>query len=151
MPFVEVPVEDAKEPEIVPEGEYEVRCESATEKRNRDDTRDLIVVSVAIMNPPDGCNPQTLFHQIALPNENDSDRGREFMLLNLRRFLECFHVPFEGGGFNTDDIPGSSGKCRIGLEEVIREGVSTGEKRNVLVLPRLKAEAGPVGKKKKVA
>lgn len=152
MPFIEVPVGDAKEPETVPEAIYELRIEGATEKRNKDNTRDLLVANIAVMNPPDGITPSMIFHQIALPNEDDEPKSRDFMLLLLRRFLAVFDVPYESSGFNTDDLPGSSGKCPVGLEAVVRDGVETGEKRNVLRLPPLKSEKqAPKKAAKKVA
>lgn len=135
MPFVEVPVEDAKEAEIVPEGEYEVRCDGIIERRNKDNTRDMLIVPIAIVDAPKGVNPATIFHQIALPNAEDEPKSREFMLLLLRRFLELFKVPYEGAGFNTDDIPGSTAKCFVEQNEY-KKTLS-----NILRIPQMKKES----------
>ena len=51
MAFIDVPVGDAKEPETVPEGVYELRVEGLIEKRNKNDTRDMLIATIAVMNP----------------------------------------------------------------------------------------------------
>ena len=134
MAFIEVPVGDAKESEIVPEAMYDLRCEGYTLKRSKDDTRDLIVVTVSIENPPKDVNPEIIFHQMSQPNKEDSEKSRKYQILLIRRFLECFHISYESGGFDPDDIPGAKGKCLVMIDEYERN------KRNVLELPPIKKE-----------
>ena len=145
MAFIEVPVGDAKEPEIVPEAVYELRCEGYTEKRSKEDKRDLLVVTLSIENPPAGVKPEVIFHQMSMPNAEDSEKSRSFQVLLTRRFLECFKIPYESGGFDPEDIPGSTGKCLVVQDEY------EGRKSNKLELPPLRKEDTNMKKVKKVA
>jgi hypothetical protein len=57
--------------------------------------------------------------------------------LFLRRFLELFDIPFEGGEFDLDDFIGATANAELTLSEPD----DNGNVYNRLVLPRIKEES----------
>lgn len=132
MSFIEMEgIDDVKEAEIQPEGEYNLVITSVTEGRNKDNNRDMIKCRLEFADYPEA---QSILHQIALPNEEDDKDKRKFMLLMLKRFLAVFGVQMEGGGFEVEDLQGATGICKVKVDRP--DGFD--DDVNQLVLPKLK-------------
>ena len=117
MSFIEIPLDGVEEEKTVPEGVFSLRVDSVTEAKNEETGREGLHVFVLIENPPDSVpNPASIFHYLGFPIADDDDKTRQFMLIGLKRFLFSFNVPFENGGFNTEDLPGATAEVLLGEE-----------------------------------
>jgi hypothetical protein len=118
MSFIEIPLGGVSEAVTVPEGTYDLRIEGCEEKTSVNTGRDMLMVMLHIENPPAGVeNPATVFHYVNLPMEDDEPRTVQMMLLEIKRFLTVFGVPFEEHGFDSNDLPGAVGECFLIEEE----------------------------------
>lgn len=134
MPFIEVEgLNESYEDQVVPEGEYELRVTAAQAKRNKADTRDMILAVCAIEGS-DVANPRSVFYNMNFPNKDDSADGRRLMMQAVTRFLKHFDIAFEANGINPEDMVGATASCLLKQEEI--EGTD-GEMRNIIVLPAL--------------
>jgi hypothetical protein len=144
MPFITAPLSDAKESETVPEGTYHIRNHSIEERDSKNGKAMIVVTSV--IESEDFPNAAPIMTYLSLPDPDDEPRASAFKNLQLRRFCECFEIPFEDNGFNTDDIPGSEGECAVSVEmyrpmidgkpDMSKAEIAT----NRLNLPRLQGE-----------
>lgn len=161
MAFIKAAMSEAKESESVPEGEYDLRVISSEPKRGEDAFKSgregwSLLISIESAEIP---NPAPVMHNLMLPVEDDKESTKNLMLLGIRRFLECFNIPYEDGGFDEDDLEGAAGRCLLRQVPAQRKVAGSddkyedipGEFRNELVLPRLKSEASQddKGKEKK--
>lgn len=141
MPFIDVPLSDAKEGKPVPEGEYELRIISAereiskaAKERGEEDpnmTHVMIVIE-------DGEYPNALpMHEYLLDvSEDDEESIKNMRELNIARLLQVFDVPYEANGYDSDDLPGATGRCLV----ILAPAQGQYDERNELRLPRLKGE-----------
>ena len=130
MPFVEAAL-DVQEREVVAEGEYDLRCGNVDHTRQEDENNPRIVVIVNIEGNPDAA---PIWHTLWLSNKNSDPERRADNDRANRRFMEVFNIPYEATGFNSDDIPGSVGKCLVVQQEGDDKVI-----RNKLRLPYLSA------------
>lgn len=143
MPFVEQAIGDAQEQQPVPEGRYDLRAESCTDKENQETGRTSYEIVLKIENPPEEVkSPMDIFFYLPMVKEDDSDKARAFLLLQQKRFFEAFSVPYEATGFDPDDIPGST----AGNIHVIPAEFE-GRKKNEINLPPAPMEDGDSMKK----
>lgn len=131
MPFITTPIDDAKEPEAAPEGEYDLRIvkseDGESKKGNAMTTVFIRIEDAAIPNAA------PIRHWLTYPDSQTPADQRQMRLLDIKRFLTVFGIPFEAKGFNTDDLAGATGRCYIYQEEG-----DDGNVYNRLRLPRLK-------------
>lgn len=131
MSFVSVNVEEVKEPAPVEEGNYDLVCSNAEEKESKSSGKPMIACTIEIMEHPDA---PTIFMFLPLPAEGDEPKARNFKLLQLKRFLTAFDIPFDSDGFNVEDFNGATAtQCRVKLSEPDDEG----RVRNEVVLPSI--------------
>ena len=132
MSFIELPLEGTMEEQSVPEGIYSLRIEDVKEKTNEESGRFSLMAIIRIDNPPeDNPNPAGVFHFLATPNGDDDKKASDFMMLQIKRFLVVFGIPFEGNGFSTEDMPGATAEVLLMEEEY------EGQIKNVLRLPAI--------------
>ena len=113
MGFIEAAIAEAKEREAVPEGPYDVVIASAEMHRSDTSGKDSVRCILNIPEQPDAAG---IFHYIALPHSDDDDEKRNMKLVMMKKFLELLHVPFEGNGFDTDDLIGAAGRVFLNVE-----------------------------------
>jgi hypothetical protein len=130
MPFISVPLDDVKEPKAVPEGEYDLRIIDAEDTESKKGNP-MTVVRIAI----EGEDAMPIRHYITYPDDNLPREQVQMRLLDLKRFLTCFGIPFDPSGFNSEDLAGATGRCMVIQEEANDE---SGNIYNRLRLPRLK-------------
>lgn len=129
MSFVDLGTEfgDTEETEVVAEGRYNLTV------------RDMLYVNEGeknhirvILNHDDAPipNASNIFHYIALPKPDDDDEKRKMKMLMTKRFLFWFAIPFEGNGFDMNDIEGASGSNIPVVQETYE-----GRQQNKLNLP----------------
>lgn len=128
MSFVKINLKDAKEPEIVPEGEYDLRIvkvmDSETKKK---DPMTVLTIKIETTEVP---NPAPVQHFITYPNGGQWDDMRQ---LEIKRLLTLFGVRFDEAGFDTEELLGATARCLLTQDEG-----DDGVVRNRLKLPRLK-------------
>jgi hypothetical protein len=136
MTFIDLGKEyaDAKEPEIAPEGPYDLRCKGV--EHETDGNKNNIRVQIEIEGAEDYA---PIFHYMGLPKDDDDARDQEkgqkvgttrnTKLLMLKRFMYAFKVPMDGTKFNPNDIPGSTARLNLKQDEW------EGRRSNKLVLP----------------
>lgn len=131
MGFVKVQLDEVKEGQVVPEGEYELRIikvEDGESKKGNMMTTVLIKIEDAGIP-----NPNVIRHWLVHPTSDLPPDQKQMRLLDIKRFLTLFGVAFDRGGFDSDDLLGQTAKCEVRQEE--------GEDKEIynrLRLPRLK-------------
>jgi hypothetical protein len=131
MPFISVPLDDAKEAEPVPEGEYDLRIVKAEDgPSKKGNAMTTVYIKVEDSAYP---NAALVRHWITYPDRDTPADQRQMRLLDIKRFLTCFGVAQESNGFNSDDLLGSVGRSFLYQEEA-----DDGNVYNRLRLPRLK-------------
>ena len=132
MPYISVALDDAKEGEPVPEGEYELRIVKAEDgESKKGNTMTTVTMRIENAGIP---NASPVRHWLVYPDSSTPMEQRNLRLLDIKRFLTCFGVPFDGGGFDSADLEGAIGRCMLTQEQ----NEENGEIYNRLRLPRLK-------------
>jgi hypothetical protein len=130
MPIIHAPLGSVKEPQAVPEGIFELRIikfeEGESKKGNAMTTVYIKVEDAAYPNAA------IIRHWITQPAHDTPADQRQMRLLDLKRFLTAFGIPFEEDAYNTDDFQGATARCNLKQEEG-----DDGNLYNRLVLPRL--------------
>ena len=141
MPFIAMPLKDAKEDELVPEGEYELQIDDVDAQQEDKNGLPMTMCVIKILNPPPGVQPSPIFHYMTTVGPDDDANKARFKTLMTRRFLQVFGVPFTDEGFDTDDLMGAKGQCLVQHNEIKRDGRPSGEYSHQLRLPKLPNEA----------
>lgn len=136
MAFITVPMDKGKEQTVAPEGEYEMVVRKVITDKPSKAGKPMIRCLMAFVGRPD-LSPFT--HFINLPVPEDSEDMVAARVRDVRRFCSAFNVPVHDNGFDSDDLPGASGWCRVSVETVERGSGETFES-NRLLLPRVKEE-----------
>ena len=132
MSFIELPLGDTQEAQVVPEGVYNLLVEDAQDHKNAESGRESIMCMIRIEDPPEDVpNPATVFHFLVLPTADDDEKTRTFVMLEIKRFLEVFDIPYEANGFSSEDIPGAT------ADVLVTEGEYEGRPTNSLRLPAI--------------
>lgn len=129
MSFVDLGTEfgDAQESEVVPEGRYNLTARDI-EYTNTSEKHNIRVIVVHDDAPIENAAP--IFHYLALPKKGDDDEKRKVKMLMTKRFLHWFNVPYEGNGFDMNDIPGASASMMP-----VGQDTYEGRTKNTLELP----------------
>lgn len=139
MAFINVAIKDAKESEVVPEGEYDLRIVKSEDKDSKAGNAMTVVMIQIISDEYPNASP--LNHFITYPSENGSEAGNAMKLRDIARFLQTFKIPYTDEGFDTDDLQGAEGTCFLDQEEgQDKNGKANGMMFNRLKLPRLAEE-----------
>lgn len=119
-------------PDLMPvaPGEYDLRIKSAKDVKNKDKTRDGILMIVEVLNEP---NADNIFHRLWHPTEaeveNDPDKAK-IMWRMMKEFLASIGAPIDGS-LETSDLAGMEFTATLDLE------YNDGMKRNVNVIKRV--------------
>lgn len=150
MPFVEQAVGDAQEEQPVPEGRYDLLVDSCEEAVNETTRRTSYRCFIKIQNPPEDIkNAASIFFNLSMVMSDDSEKARNFMLLQQRRFFEAFSIPYEANGFDPDDIPGATaGNIHVTVGEYDKRAKN---ELNLPPVPEETAEKKAGGKRRRRA
>jgi hypothetical protein len=134
MPFIKVALQDAKEPEAVPEGPYDLRIVKHEDGESKKSGNPMTTVFIKI---EDAAHPTAALvrHWLVPPTHDTPADQRQMRLLDIRRFLTAFGVSMQGDGFDSDDLDGATASQIMLTQETNDE---TGDVYNRLKLPRLK-------------
>ena len=133
MSFIELNgMNEAKEPELAPEGEYQLTLTNPEAYVN-EKGRDIVKVRVEFTDYPEY---QSFMHWIAMPSKKlDDEKVYNSLLLGVKRFLNLFGIPADNG-FNVEDLQGATA-----VAKVIQETSDDGEHvNNRIIVPRIREE-----------
>lgn len=132
MSFVNLDVTGAQEPQVVEENTYTHRIASAEQKDGKKPGAKNIEVITEIEGA--GPNVPPVFTYLSLPNASDDDKASRFKVLQLKRFMHAFDIPYDTEGFNLSDWLGCTGEVLTKVDEY------EGNLKNVIQIPRLPHE-----------
>lgn len=132
MPFIKLALDDVKEPEIVPEGAYDLRIAKVMDTESKAGNP-MTVCTIIIEDA--GTKAMPIVHYMTYPDEDLPADQKEFRLLDIKRFLQVFGIKYDPHGFDTDDLQGATAQKAFVMQE---EGKQDKVMRNKLRLPRLK-------------
>lgn len=116
MAFIKMPLGDAVPREVVPMGEYLVRCDAADIKPSTNPEKQgqqNVLVRCSVVDQP---NAKTIFHILpGLHKSDDKDKRNNKMNMNIG-FFEAFNIPYDKDGFDNSDIPGAEATVRLKIE-----------------------------------
>lgn len=104
MPFINIPLGEAVERELVPEDAYDLTIEDAKQVE-RDNGRVDILVRMSIADHP---NAKPVFHTLFGFGPDDDSEKKNNKLLQMRAFLKLFGVEWGKEGFELEDLHGAT-------------------------------------------
>lgn len=132
MSLFELPIEDYKDFEVVPEGEYDLQIYS-TDDTAAQTGRPMITCQIQILNAPaDIVNPGMIFHRVLGIMETDPPGTVNAMLGNGKSFAQVFGLS-AGQLRSPMEWSGATGHCLVIIEQN-----PSGVNQNALKLPRPK-------------
>jgi hypothetical protein len=132
MSLFDLPVDEYKEPEVVPEGEYDLMIHAYDESPAQSG-RPMVTCQIQVLNPPATViNPSRIWHRVLGLLPTDPPETRNAMLGNGRSFAQVFGLS-SAEISNPMEWPGHTGKCLVIIEQD-----NNAVNRNVLKLPRPK-------------
>lgn len=129
MSYVKIDLTKTKEPEVAPEGQYPVRIVKVMDSETK--KKEPMTVLTLRIEEQAGNNYAPFQHFITYPNGGQYDDMRS---LEIKRLLTLFDVPFDGSGFDADDLLSKTADVLVMQEEGKDDGVI----RNRMKLPRIK-------------
>lgn len=142
MSFIEMNLgSDVKEKENAPEGRYDLVVTGIKLKeydaKNEDETETGEGHYLQVIHEIESAEGsyQLVYHNLWLPNALDSKEKVYNKQVSIKRYLSAAGVPYEGDGFNPDDIAGARFSCDLGVE--IDESGKY-DPKNFLKLPKFK-------------
>lgn len=117
MSFIELPIEnidDIQEDQPVPEGEYNLVVIDAKEKQDDAGNVKGLLVICEIEGYDHAAN---VLHNISLPLPGDEDTKVSNKLKFIKRFVQLFKIPMQGGKLNLQDFLGKRAKAFLTQEE----------------------------------
>ena len=114
MGFIDLPLGDTKIPEPLSEGMYDLRIVAADPVVKEAKGRTDIQIRMEVIGEPDA---EAIFEHLIGMVANEDNESRNFKLRRILGFLEAFHIPYEGNGFNLEDLPGAEGHVKVKQDE----------------------------------
>lgn len=94
--LLDLHLDQVEDPTTVPGGEeYQLRIISADMKKSNDQTRDMILVGMQIVDNP---TSKTVFENMILPKEGDKDQTVYLSKLRIKQFMQAFGIGLSDPG-----------------------------------------------------
>lgn len=141
MTFIPVAFDEAREPQPVSAGRYDLQIASCEVKESGPNSKrpgsPQFMVSIGIIGED---NAPNITQFISLPHEDDEPKSANFKALLLKRFLTLFKIPFATDGIDTEkmamDMVGGSANAEVQLSEPD----DSGNIYNRVIVPRIREE-----------
>jgi hypothetical protein len=130
MAFVKLDLNNIKEPEAAPEGEYDIRIMKVVDTESKKGNP-MTVFSIRVEDA--GPDVSMFQHYIVYPDQDTPPDQKQMRLLDIKRFLQLFGQDTNLGGFDPSDLQGSGARAFLQQEEDDK-----GVIRNRIRLPRLR-------------
>lgn len=117
MSFIDLPIEnidEIQEDQPVPEGEYNLVIIDAKEKQDESGAVKGLLVICEIEGQENAAN---VLHNISLPMPIDDPTKVTNKLKFIKRFVQLFKIPTQGGKLNLADFAGKRAKAFLTQEE----------------------------------
>lgn len=116
MSFIDTGInfDDVREDQPVPEGEYDLVIADVKEKNNDSGNLKNLLVIIEIVGHDGAAN---VLHNISIPQPEDDAEKVSNKAKFIKRFLQLFNIPFQGGSLNLTDFPGKRAKAFLTQEE----------------------------------
>lgn len=117
MSFIDLPIEnidEIQEDQPVPEGEYSLVITDAKERTDEAGNLKGLLVICEIEGHDNAAN---VLHNISLPTAADDPTKVTNKLKFIKRFVQLFKIPTQGGKLNLADFPGKRAKAFLNQEE----------------------------------
>lgn len=117
MSFIDLPIEnldEIQEDQPVPEGEYSLVIIDAKERPDDSGNLKSILVICEIEGHDHAAN---VLHNIFMPLPADEPTKVSNKLKFLKRFVQLFKIPVQGGKLNIADFPGKRAKAFLTQDE----------------------------------
>lgn len=117
MSFIDLPIQDIddiQEDQPVPEGEYNLVIIDAKEKQDESGAIKGLLVICEIEGHDNAAN---VMHNISLPLPADEATKVSNKLKFIKRFVQLFKIPTQGGKLNLQDFAGKRAKAFLTQEE----------------------------------
>jgi len=148
MPFIDAALADASEPQLVPEGRYDLRIIKVEDKASQ--SGNMMTVLTIQIEDRDQPNAELISLRIMHPAEKDEPRQKAFKLLQMRRAADCFGVPYTEQGLNTDDFLGATAsEIDVRQVELPALGGRPARMQNEVQLPKLAGDTSAASPQKK--
>lgn len=146
MSFVDINFDEAVEPQPLAKGRYPTQITAAQVKQtgaqSKNPGRDQIVVTIGFTGPSrEEQNAPTVNHYISLPHPDDEAKTNNFKVLQLKRFLVAYDIPFQSNGIDLESICFEMIGKEADMEVELSEPDSNGNVYNRLKLPRIQEGA----------
>ena len=113
MSFLNINLDDTKEPTVAEAGEHVVRIAMAEAKKSKAGA-DMLVLTIEL---PNEVGVGRIFDYLLAPQESDDDNRVYMRKLSLNRMCECFGYDSTNGGIDTEELIGREGKALISIED----------------------------------
>lgn len=148
MPFINVNLDEAEESQPAAAGMYNLQITECklqeTGANSKVPGSPMFRVTIGF---PDEPNVPNLSQFIMLPTENDEPKQLQMKMLNLRRFLTLFNIPYDSNGIDTDQLAMEMPGHTANAEVTLTEPDDNGNVYNRLKVPRIKGEAAAGNRK----
>jgi len=115
--FLDINLTNVQEPTVIPAGtevEYQVQQNPVVKDSKNTPGNKYINVVLEPLGHPDAT---LLYHMISIPNEKDDARTRQFKLLQMKRFADCFKIPFDANGLSLEGWVGKTGWVLVDVDD----------------------------------
>jgi len=132
MSFIDLPINDMdeiQEDKPVPEGEYSLVISDCKERANESGELKGLLIICEIEGHEGAAN---VLHNMSLPLPGDDPVKVSNKLKFIKRFIQLFKIPTQGGKLNPSDFPGKRAKAYLTQEEY------NGDVSNKIKLPASK-------------
>ena len=107
MTFINMPLSEAKPPEPVPEGLYNLLIE-AVDKIEEPDGKIYLQIRHSVIGEPEA---GAVFHRLGITLADDPNKAKWAMLF-IKAYLKVFDFPYSGNGWDDEEvIPGAQAEC----------------------------------------
>lgn len=141
MSLLNINLNEVEEPKPAPAGKYELQitgCQvGETSEKSKHPGTPMYKVSLQFTDLE--LNAPGFTHYVVLPTEDDEGG---FAALNLRRFLEAFHIPFGGEGIDVEQLAMEMSGHTAHIEVQLTEPNENGDVYNKIRLPKLSSRQG---------
>lgn len=132
MGFIAVQLDNVREPEVVPEGEYDLRIVKKEDtKSKKGNPMTVCYIRIEDASTP---NPAIVTHYLTPPTSDTPPDQVQMRSLDIKRFVTLFGIGYDERGFDTDDLVGA-----VARGTLVQEEGDDGVIRNRIKLPRLKS------------
>lgn len=114
MSFIDLPFDPEEIDKLVPEGQYELVVTDV--KENKDDSGNLkgLLVIHEIQGHDEAAN---VLHNVSLPLPGDDETKVKNKIRFIKRYLNLFNIPSDGGRLDPVKFLGKRATCNIVIEE----------------------------------